>query len=62
MTVEVLDYRINQLSKITGVYIFDDESFDIALFRLIEKYSNQCKNIRYLQGELTKNGIKTLLN
>lgn len=62
MTVEVLDYRIKQLANITKLCIFDDESFDQALFDLIRKYDNQKKNISYLQSELTKNGIKTRLN
>lgn len=62
MTVEVLDYRIKQLANITGLCIFDDESFDEALFDLIRRYDNQRKNISYLQSELTNNGIKTKLN
>ena len=62
MTLEVLDYRIKQLANITGLCIFDDESFDEALFDLIRRYDNQKKNISYLQSELTKNGIKTKLN
>jgi len=62
MTAEVLDYRIQQIVNITGLCIYDDKSLDSALFELIKKYNNQKSNIKYLQSELTKNGIKTLLN
>jgi len=62
MTAEVLDYRIQQIANITGLCIFDDRSLDNALFELIKKYNNQKSNIKYLQSELTKNDIKTLLN
>lgn len=62
MTIEVLDYRIRQLAHITGLCIFDDRSFDDAIMELIKKYDNQKKNIIYLQSELTKNNIKTILN
>lgn len=62
MTAELLDHRVKQIATITGICIFDDKSLDEALFGLINKYNNQKRNIGYLQSELTKNGIKTLLN
>ena len=40
MTAEILDYRIKQLNHITGINIFDDKSFDEALYKLIGMYSN----------------------
>ena len=62
MTAEILDYRIQQIANISGICIYDDKSLDEALFKFIQKYNNQKKNIMYLQSELSKNGIKTHLN
>lgn len=37
MTAEVLDYRLKQIEKLTGISISDDKSFDTALFELVKK-------------------------
>jgi len=61
-TVELTRLQGQRLADITSVCIYDDKSFKLAISKLFEMYSNQRENIKYLQEECTKNGIRTLIN
>lgn len=61
MTVELAQLQVQRLAEITRVCIYDDESFDLAIAKLFQMYSNQRENIKYLREECIKNGIKTLI-
>lgn len=37
MTIEILDYHIKQLENTTELCIWDDKSFDEAMFELIKR-------------------------
>lgn len=62
MTVEVTDYQVKILSRITHICIYDDESFEMALAILFQMHKNQGTNIKYLQGKCKENGINTLIS
>ena len=62
MNVKLNEFQTSRLESITHMRVIDDDSFARSLSRLFEMYNNQGINIKYLQDECTKNGIKTLIN
>ena len=54
------DELIQQLANESGICIFDEESFRMAIEMLILKKNNCSKNANYLMSECNKNRVKTL--